>query len=475
MYEFLYHVKFTVINEKLDIKIFLSLEDLFTPVYSRVQEASVLENKEEFLPIYQEIHEYFTKKHIVVEESHLKLFYQTLKNFEISLPEVFSISYHEYDEELDQYAHILTPKEIVFINYANGKAFNDKRFKSWEEDNYLDTEYIKNVLIERGLLTTDDYYQNLLKAKRDLLLEVVELYDLDVHGDNKDLINKIKKELPEEYVKKHFSGTHLFLTKKGKKLLEKSQKLLDFERSFYRYVNKLPLEEFHLLSIKKIDYDFNGIGRLLMVNSNVDQLEFFDWTTLDDEEKTKEVIKEEEPKEIEKEIEDKDNDEKVEDDEFVDFINKISVSYKEEEKKEEEPEEIKEEEEILIEDDYIEEEEKVREQLAAYRKKREMYEMEKRKQKNKQKTKKTKNNDFYVDEVYGEEKKGFSILKWLLLFILVIFIIIGLLYINERFEFIDLGLPFSITEIFQAIKDTFKDYKDKVVDFIEYVKDYKSE
>ncbi len=482
MYDFMYHIKFKKRNEKLDIKIFLSLEDLFTPVYVRTYDATILEDKEAFLKVYQEIDEYLIHKFVAISDEDFRLLYHTLISFDIELPQILTVN-HEYDEDLDQYDRILTPKDLVFLTFVDGKAVDDKRFETWENDNDLDTEYLKEAMLNRKLISTDNYYYNMSKAKRELLLEVADAYGINNRGDNNDLVAKLKIDLPEEYVKKHFSGTHLTLTEKGKKLIGKSKKIIDFDRSFFRYVNKLPLEEFHLLSIKKGDYDFNGIGRLLMVNSPIEGVEYFDWNSI--------KILEQKELEVKKEYEGL----PLKEENFLEYVNKISESNEEpiavaqEEEEEEIKQEIKKEEVIPpykekipfylrnqedkiksikpeIDDDnektndeiYIEQNPKISKQLETYREKREIYE----------KTKKGKHKEKV--SVYKPKSKHI-ILKWLFYFIIFIMCCLGVLYIIETMNIVK--LPFSLKEIFQSFKDTLYEYKRKIFDFIDYVKAYK--
>lgn len=437
MYEFFYHIKFRVINEILDVKIFLSLDDLFTPVYIKTFETKVLKDKELFLELYKEFFEYLDNKNVVINENDLRLLHQTIINFNLELPKLISVEINKYDEELDSYSNVLTPKELVFIQYADGKGVNDKRFKSWEEDNNLDTKDLREKFLNKKILTTDNYEFNLRKAKRELLLEVINKYELDVFGDNNDLIEGIIRELSEEVIKEHFSGTHYTLTNKGRKLISKVDKLLDFNRSYYRTINKLPLEEFHLLSIKKEDYDFNGIGRLLMINNN-NVKAYFDWDTLNilDEfvgeiVQIDEIVEEEEPEDI------------------LSLLDQINSSYKQvnvEEKKEEVIEEDTEE--VINEELYIEENLKIKAQLEAYKQKREIYEKQKEK------------GTLYSEEVYSEKSKN----KFLIILLIILGIIalaFGLLFLNEKLDIIK--IPFTLKDIFDKVKEFYHYCKDKIV------------
>lgn len=462
MYEFTYHVKFRVIDNCLDVKIFLSLEDLFTPVYNKQFESTILKEQDYFEKMYNEVKEYFTRTKIVINEDDIKLLKQTLLNFKIDLPEIAEVILNQYDDELDEYTEILTPKEIIFIDFADGKAVDDKRFKSFEEDNNLDTKALKEKMLEKKYLTTDNYLENLNKARRDKLLEVVELYDLQVRGENNDLIEEILRKLDEEKIAEHFKGTHFSLTTKGKKIVEKNKKLLDFNRSHFRTIHRVSLEEFHLLSIKKEDYDFNGVGRLVMINGNSNH-SVFDWNSLDEK-----IIENDN-------IEVKEQEAKIEDltdtDDFFNLIDRINESY---EKVDEEQIELKDNEEQIeveeevkelepIDDTFIDEipdyfdNEKIKQQLENYRKNREMYELN-----NKIGNKKEKK---------VKKRKRFRVLIWLLIFIFVIGFIIGLLYLNEFFDLIK--LPFKLKDLYDAFKDTINGYIKEIGDFIKYVFNYK--
>lgn len=329
MFDFTYHMKFKVLDNKLNISLFLSLEDYFTPVYSRAVDKDVFNDKIKFQKIYREIQEYLENSNLIINTEELKLLYQTLTDFNIPLPALLTVTLDQYDSFLDDYEYLLTPKEIVFLIFANELAINDKRFANWEKENHLDVEYHLDLLIKKGYLTTDDYLKNIRKANRDQLLYAVNKYNLDVRGDNNDLIREIIKQLTDEQLSECFKGSHFALTEKGAKIVRKSTKIDDFHKSYYRYASNLKIEEFHLIAIRKSEYDFIGVCKLIMVNTNKntpEKTKYFDWNSIF--EKKVEIDNIEIKKdELTSDSEEVSSDDMPSDKEFLDLISRVSANF----------------------------------------------------------------------------------------------------------------------------------------------------
>ena len=102
-----------------------------------------------------------------------------------------------------------------------------------------------------------------------------------------------------------------------------------------------------------------------------------------------------------------------------------------------------------IDDVFIDDNLKVNQQLETYRQKRELYEKNK-----------DKNNNLYSEEVYGYKKRHF-LLKFMIILISVFALLSGLLFLNEKLQVFD--LPFTLKDIFVAIKETFENYIDKLI------------
>jgi len=90
------------------------------------------------------------------------LFYNTLIELDISLPNIESISI--IDERVNLYN--LSPKEIFYAMYIDGKALNGKIAKYWDHDYHLDTNYTISKLIEDKYITTQDYQYNIQKSTK---------------------------------------------------------------------------------------------------------------------------------------------------------------------------------------------------------------------------------------------------------------------------------------------------------------------
>ncbi|MDF2700557.1 MAG: DNA-binding domain protein, partial [Haloplasmataceae bacterium] len=280
MTNFLYHIKFLITDKDFNIWILLSQDDLFLPVYIRSYDLKIISKEKYFKMVYDEIKEYLYNTKIAISKDDLLLLHKKLVAYNLPLPSIISVKLEEQIMDLDNYNNKLTTKEILFLMYIDGKEVNDKSLKTWEEENKLNVTYLIDSLLDAYYISTDNYKFSLSNAKRSLLLSVVEKYHLDVRGDNKDLINKIKSELTEEQLKLHFSGTHYSLTDKGKEVAKSNSNLADFNRSSFHFVENMRNEEFHLLSIKKPDYNFQAISRLLLPKANATLTKFMNWNEL---------------------------------------------------------------------------------------------------------------------------------------------------------------------------------------------------
>ncbi len=453
MYDFTYHMKFKILGNKLNISLFLSIEDYFTPVYSRVIDKEILSNKNMFRKIYREIEEYLENSNLIINTDELKLLHNTLTDFHISLPQLLNVTLDQYDSFLDDYEHLLTPKQIIFLIFADELAVNDKRFANWEKENHLDVEYHLDMLVRRGYLTTDNYLKNIRKSNRDQLLNVVNKHRLDARGDNNDLIREISKQLTDEQLCESFKGTHYTLTEKGKKIVKKSTKIDDFHRSYYKYASNLKIEEFHLITIKKSEYDFLGVCKLIMVNSNnsvVKEMKYFDWKSLF-----------EKKAELKKDFEEVNSKVDTSDEEFLDLVSRVSANFNHGDKQKSSEgnfndlSEIKQneiiddyevddlsEEEIeseLIEVPYdIEENYKISQSLNSYQKRKARFEKQ--------------GSINFENEFFKTKQRKTKKNLWLLLVLLVLVVCIGSLVYFEILEFEEIKELLSAA--YEKIKDT---------------------
>lgn len=280
MFKFKYYIYFDQENRDLIINILLRLEDDTLSVYYRRYDEAILKKKEYFQIAYNEFKEYLQNTHIVMKKEHLLFLNQQLVKHELEYPKVYSVTVEDFKFNPDDYVNELTSKEILFLMFINGKRVNDQRIESWEKEYHLNVAYLTQSLLDAGYITKNDYRRNMQKAKRSQLREVMDTYGLDGIGDNEELIKIITENLTEEQLASHFSGTHYFLTSKGERVVANNRKLDDFSRSYYRHVENMRLEEFHLLSLKRPNYNFQAICRLLIQNNESSQKEYVDWEKL---------------------------------------------------------------------------------------------------------------------------------------------------------------------------------------------------
>jgi hypothetical protein len=286
MFEFLYHIRFYTHHDLFNVRIYASLDDHITPVYISSYDQAVLTNKDEFSFVYHEIRDYFEQKHVKINKDDLRLFYYTLSQFNMSLPVIQSILVEEVDNHLSQLTS-LTPKEMLFLMYIDGKSVEGKKAHYWFEEYQVDVEFMTQILEGRGYLTTQDYLYNLEHATRIELEDILKLNKCPTTGSRQEIINRLKNELSENALKKFFSGLYISLTPNGRKVIQNLTILSEFHKSHYRLTNKLSINEFYLLHLMKPHYNTTDICKMLIVNQNADQLGSFEWQDLFNEPKQK--------------------------------------------------------------------------------------------------------------------------------------------------------------------------------------------
>jgi hypothetical protein len=280
MYDFFYHVKFSVNESDFNIYIILSNDNFYIPAYIRSYDSNIINNNRFFEMVYEEFKEYLNKTKVVISRENFSFIADKIKNYKLEIPKLYSITFSKNLNNIENLTNSLTTKELLFLIFVDGKEINCKNLKKWEIENRLNVPYLTQSLLDAGLITKNNFERNLLKANRPELIAVVEKYNLDVVGDNKDLIKKIKMDLTTEQIKENFCGTHYHLTDKGLELVKKFYKLEEFNRSHYHFVDNMRTEEFHLLSEKKPEYNYQAISRLLLTRANKLEDHYLDWELL---------------------------------------------------------------------------------------------------------------------------------------------------------------------------------------------------
>ncbi len=270
MMEFYYKISFKKFEDMFIININLEYENYTVPIFYRTFSA----NKEDIIHIYDQINEYFELTNIKMTKNDIKLFYNTFRHSDLTLPIPHKVIILDEDYHLSVG---LTPKEMFFLMYINNKSTSAKKAKYWVEEYHLDVEYTINNLIRSGYLTCDDYLFNLNKATKKDLCDFLEAHKLTCSGNKPEIISYIKESVSEQELRKVFSGLYYKQTVKGAQIALSSENLNDFHKSYYRYAKKLKIEEFYILSKRYKDIEAKDVCKMLVDNKTDVITTDFDW------------------------------------------------------------------------------------------------------------------------------------------------------------------------------------------------------
>lgn len=277
MFDFQYLIKFFIAEQKLNIQIYLNLDQLYTPVYLGTYDADVLNYREAFMVIYQEISDYLKETKIRISNDDLRLLYSSLTNFDLPLPTLEAIFVNQV-----QVPHLgsLTPKEKLFLALAHGTPVDSKFNQGFYREYALDPAYLIASLEKRGYITTKDTLFNLNQASLVELHEILRQHKLDTSGTKEEMRQRLQTTLKPEELAKCFAGMYIKLSPATESYLKQYQKLVAFHKHQTRTEQQLRIDEFYLLSLQKPELSVDEICKLLLLNQNKHQLQTFDWKQL---------------------------------------------------------------------------------------------------------------------------------------------------------------------------------------------------
>lgn len=274
MVEFNYIISFNIEDEHLRLSIELEAENKLIPVFMQSYNQHIIDNKELITGIFMQISDYFSNTSIKMTKSDFILFYNTFKTHDLKLPKVASINIIKTREFS---TNILTPKEILFLLYIDGKGVDARKARYWVEEYNLDINYTVSNLMELGFITTSDYLFNVKKATKKELTNVLDNYHIAYSGNKKDVLKKVMESFSNEELETYFDGLYYKLTNKGDEITKHHLCLNEFHKSYYRYANGLRIEEFFILSKKFINLDAKDVCKVMVDSKNNKPISDFDW------------------------------------------------------------------------------------------------------------------------------------------------------------------------------------------------------
>jgi hypothetical protein len=121
----------------------------------------------------------------------------------------------------------LTPYEILFLDYINGKSIKDPNIAGyWTHEYNLDYQAVIEKLFNNGYLQESDYKFNMTKCKLPELKGYLKDKGLNVTGKKEDLITRIINESPEEDSAAYFNNSHFECTDKAIEILADNQHIM---------------------------------------------------------------------------------------------------------------------------------------------------------------------------------------------------------------------------------------------------------
>ncbi len=274
MTEFYYLISFYIEDEHLRLNIELEAENMLIPVFMQSYNQHIIDNKEIINGIFMQISDYFSNTSIKMTKSDFILFYNTFKTHELTLPNVASIN---IIKSRTFSTSMLTPKEILFLLYIDGKSVDAKKARYWLEEYNLDIDYTISYLMELNYITTNDYLFNVSKATKKELAIVLDRHQINYSGNKKDVYKKVMESFSNEELELCFSGLYYRLTNKGNEITKNHLCLNEFHKSYYRYANGLRIEEFFILNRKFINLDAKDVCKMMVDSKNNEPINDFDW------------------------------------------------------------------------------------------------------------------------------------------------------------------------------------------------------
>jgi len=121
----------------------------------------------------------------------------------------------------------LTPYEILFLDYINGKSTKDSNIAEyWTHEYNLDYQAVIEKLFNNGYLQESDYKFNMTKYKLSELKDYLKAKALKVTGKKEELISRIINESPGEDSIAYFNNSFFQCTDKAIEVLANNQHIM---------------------------------------------------------------------------------------------------------------------------------------------------------------------------------------------------------------------------------------------------------
>jgi hypothetical protein len=121
----------------------------------------------------------------------------------------------------------LSPYEILFLDYINGKSIKSPNIAGyWAHEYNLNCQFVIKKLINNGYLAESDYKFNMTKCKLSDLKNYLKDKGLKVTGKKEELIARIINESPEEDSIAYFNNSLFQCTEKAIDILTNNQHIV---------------------------------------------------------------------------------------------------------------------------------------------------------------------------------------------------------------------------------------------------------
>lgn len=121
----------------------------------------------------------------------------------------------------------LTPYEILFLDYINGKSIKDPSIAGyWTHEYNLEYQAVIEKLFNSGYLQKSDYKFNMTKYKLSELKDYLKSKGLKVTGKKEELITRIINESPEVDSIAYFNNSLFQCTEKATDILKNNQHII---------------------------------------------------------------------------------------------------------------------------------------------------------------------------------------------------------------------------------------------------------
>ncbi|WHH58274.1 SAP domain-containing protein [Petroclostridium sp. X23] len=133
----------------------------------------------------------------------------------------------DFNNNLQPNTSSLSPVEVLFLNYINGRNTQNPNIAGyWTYEYNLNYKKVIDKLINNGYIKESDYKFNISKLKIDELKKMLINRSLKTTGKKAELIKRILDNYSEEECKKLFNQSFFQLTEKAVELLSHNKHIL---------------------------------------------------------------------------------------------------------------------------------------------------------------------------------------------------------------------------------------------------------